>query len=48
MAWDKGAAIHDIYPFECSFESDIRAPLWTFVRRSVKIDTDSLYDDGQG
>jgi hypothetical protein len=43
---DKGAPLHNIHPFECSFESDTRAPLWIFVRRSVN--TDSLYDDGQG
>ena len=48
VALDKGEAIHDIYPFECSFESDARGLYPTFVPRSMKIDTDSFYDDGQG
>jgi hypothetical protein len=48
VALDKGEAIHDIYPFECSFESDARCLYPAFVPRSMKIDTDSSHDDGQG
>jgi hypothetical protein len=48
VAWDQGAAIHDIYPFECSLESNTGDPLWSIVRRSMKIDTSSVNDDGQG
>ena len=48
VAWDNGSAIHDIYPFECSLESDTSDPLGSIVRRSMKIDTGSLYDEGQG
>jgi hypothetical protein len=48
VAWDQGAAIHDIYPFECSLESDTGDPLGSIVRRSMKIDAESFNDDGQG
>jgi hypothetical protein len=44
----KGDAIYDIYPFECSFQSDtggLKEP--TFVQGSMKINTDSFSDDGQ-
>jgi hypothetical protein len=45
---DNSEAIQDIYPFECKFESATRCQYPTFVRGSMKIDTDSFYDDGQG
>jgi hypothetical protein len=48
VALDKGEAIHDIYPFECSFESATGYLDPTFVRGSMKIDTDSFHDDSQG
>jgi hypothetical protein len=48
VALDKSEVIHDIYPFECRFESDTRCQYPTFVRGSMKIDTDSFYDDDQG
>jgi hypothetical protein len=38
MSLDKGEAIHDIYPFECRFESDARGLDPTFVLGSMKID----------
>jgi hypothetical protein len=48
VARDQEAAIHDVYPFECSLEADTGDPLWTIVRRSMKIDAESFNDDGQG
>ena len=49
VALDKGEAIHDVYPFKCNFESDTGDPRdTTFVQGSMKIDSDSFPDDGQG
>ena len=48
VALDKSEVIFDIYPFECRFDSDTRCQNPTFVHGSMKIDTDSFYDDGQG
>ena len=48
VALDKSEVIFDIYPFECRFDSDTRCQNPTFVHGSMKIDTDSFYDGGQG
>jgi len=49
VARDDGAVMRDSYPLQCSFEADTSDPLSiSVVGRSLKIDTDSFYDDGQG
>jgi len=46
VAGDKSSEINDIYPFECSLESDTSDPLGTIVRRSMKINAERFNDDG--
>ena len=46
LARDDGAVSYDSYPLDCKFEADTERPLEiSIVPRSLRIDTDSFYDN---
>jgi len=48
VARDDGAVMHDSYPLDCRFEADTERPLEiSIVPGSLRIDTDSFYEDGE-
>lgn len=47
VARDDGAVSYDSYPLDCKFEADTERPLEiSIISGSLRIDTDSFYDDG--
>jgi hypothetical protein len=49
MRRDDGAVSYDSYPLDCKFEADTERPLEiSIVSGSLRINTDSFYDDGEG
>ncbi|MGD0470270.1 MAG: hypothetical protein ABSA54_17960 [Terriglobales bacterium] len=48
VARNDGAVSYDSYPLDCKFEADTERPLEiSIVSGSLRIDTDSFYDDGE-
>jgi hypothetical protein len=48
VARDDGAVSYDSYPLDCKFEADTERPLEiSIVAGSLRINTDSFYDDGE-
>jgi hypothetical protein len=48
VARDDGAVSYDSYPLDCKFEADTERPLdISIVSGSLRINTDSFYDDGE-
>jgi hypothetical protein len=48
VARDDGAVMYDSYPLDCNFEADTERPLEiSIVPGSLRIDTDSFYDNGK-
>jgi hypothetical protein len=48
VAKDDGAVMYDSYPLDCNFEADTERPLEiSIVPGSLRIDTDSFYDNGK-